>query len=380
MTETILTNARLVLDDRVVSGTLVHEGGVIRDVCEGRSSLPGAVDLDGDLLAPGLVEAHTDNLEKHFVPRPGVLWPNPLACALAHDAQMAAAGISTVYDAIFVGGYEVENDARRGLLPKMVAAIEEGVAAGLFRADHRLHLRCELTDPELADHIAPFASRPLVALASLMDHTPGQRQWRDTEQLKRFMVREGLSAPDADTLIEKRMADGARAAGANWPMAVKLFRDEGVPIASHDDTTEADVDQAKAAGCAISEFPTTLAAAKAARAAGLATVGGAPNVVRGGSHTGNVSVAGLAAEGVLDALSSDYVPASLLQAVEGLTREPDLSLHEAFALATARPAKMLGLQDRGRLAPGLRADLLRLRIHEGTPVMRCLLVAGRRAA
>lgn len=380
MSEAVLTNARLVLEDRVVPGTLVHKGGVIRDVSEGRSSLPCAIDFDGDLLAPGLVEAHTDNLEKHFVPRPGVLWPNPLACALAHDAQMAAAGISTVYDAIFVGGYEVENDARRGLLPKMVAAIEEGVAAGLFRADHRLHLRCELTDPELADHIAPFATRPLVALASLMDHTPGQRQWRDTEQLKRFMVREGLSAPDADKLIEKRMADGARAAGANWPMAVRLFREGGVPIASHDDTTEADVEQAKAAGCAISEFPTTLSAAKAARAAGLATVGGAPNVVRGGSHTGNVSVAGLAAEGALDALSSDYVPASLIQAVEGLTREPGLPLHEAFGFATARPAKMLGLEDRGRLAPGLRADLLRLRLHEGTPVMRGLLVAGRRAA
>lgn len=378
--ESVLTNARLVLDDRVVAGTLVHEDGVIRDVSEGRSALPGATDLDGDLLAPGLVEVHTDNLEKHFVPRPGVVWPNPLAAALAHDAQMAAAGVSTVYDAIFVGGYEVENDARRGLLPLMVAAIEEGVSAGLFRADHRLHLRCELTDPGLIDHLAPLASNSLVALASLMDHTPGQRQWRDTGQLKRFMVREGLSAADADTLIEKRMADGAKAASANWPLAVRLFRERGVPIASHDDTTEADVAQARDAGCAISEFPTTLAAARAAGAAGLATVGGAPNVVRGGSHTGGVSVAALAAEGALDALSSDYVPASLLQAVERLTRDPGLSLHEAFALGTRRPAAMLGLADRGRLAPGLRADLLRVRIHQGTPVMRGLLVGGRRAA
>lgn len=378
--QTILTNARLVLEDRVTLGTLVHEGGVIRNVSEGVSRAAGVMDLDGDLLAPGLIEVHTDNLEKHFVPRPGVIWPNPLASALAHDAQMAASGVTTVYDAIFVGGYEVENDARRGLLPTMIRAVEEGVAANLFRIDHRLHLRCELTDPELQEHLAPFASRPLVALASLMDHTPGQRQWRDISSLKRFMIKEGLSAADADGLIEKRARDGARAAASNWPKAVKLFREQGVPIASHDDTTEADVVQAKAAGCAISEFPTTLVAARAAHAAGLSTVGGAPNVVRGGSHAGGVSIAELAAEGALDALSSDYVPASLLQAVERLAREPGLPLHEAFALATSRPARMLGLEDRGRLRPGLRADLVRVRLHDGTPVMRGLTVAGRAAA
>lgn len=375
--QTILTNARLVLEDRCAVGTLVHEGGVIREVSEGLSHAPGAIDLEGDLLAPGLVELHTDNLEKHFVPRPGVIWPDPLAAVLAHDGQMAASGVTTVYDALFVGGYEVENDARKGLLPMMVAAIEKGAAANLFRVDHRIHLRCELTDPGLIDHLSPFADGPLVALASLMDHTPGQRQWRDVNQLKRFMMREGLSPADADLLVEKRKTDGAAAASANWPRAVALFRDQGVPIASHDDTTAEHVAEAAQAGCAISEFPTSLEAARAAKAAGLGVVGGAPNVVRGGSHTGNVSAVELAREGVLDALSSDYVPASLLQAVVALTREPGLPLHEAFALATSGPARMLGLADRGRLAPGLRADLLRVRIHEGTPVVRGLVVAGR---
>lgn len=378
MTETVLTNANLVLEDRIVLGTVVHAQGVIRDVSERPSAVPGAVDLDGDLLAPGLVEIHTDNLEKHFAPRPNVIWPNPLGAALAHDAQMAAAGVTTVFDALFVGGYEVENDARRDLLPAMVDAVERGTAKGLFRAEHRLHLRCELTDPDLLGRLAPYAVRPSVALASLMDHTPGQRQWRDTALLKRFMVKEGLAPADADALIEKRMADGARAAQANWSGAVALFRGRGIRLASHDDTTEADVAQASAAGCSISEFPTSLEAARAARAAGLATVGGAPNVVRGGSHAGGVSVAELAAEGVLDALSSDYVPASLLQAVWKLTREPGLSWSEAFALATSRPAAMLGLSDRGRIAPGLRADLLRLKFVDDTPVVRSVALAGRR--
>jgi alpha-D-ribose 1-methylphosphonate 5-triphosphate diphosphatase len=375
--QTILTNARLVLEDRCVVGTLVHEGGVIRDVSDGLSHAPGAIDIEGDLLAPGLVELHTDNLEKHFMPRPGVIWPDPLAAVLAHDGQMAASGVTTVYDALFVGGYEVENDARKGLLPMMVAAIEKGAAANLFRVDHRIHLRCELTDPGLIDHLSPFAGGPLVALASLMDHTPGQRQWRDVNQLKRFMMREGLSPADTDLLVEKRRTDGVKAASANWPRAVSLFRDQGVPIASHDDTTAEHVAEAAQAGCAISEFPTSLEAALAAKAAGLGVVGGAPNVVRGGSHAGNVSAVELAREGVLDALSSDYVPASLLQAVFALTREPGLALHEAFAFATSGPARMLGLADRGRIAPDLRADLLRVKIHEGTPVVRGLVVAGR---
>lgn len=377
--ETILTNARLVLDHRVVPGTLTYDDGLIRSVEEGVSRAPGAVDCEGDLLASGLIEVHTDNLEKHFVPRPGVIWPNPLSAALVHDVQMAAAGVTTVCDAVSAGGYDADNDYRRTIFHDMVAAIEEGVAEGVFRIDHKLHLRCELSDPNFPEDVAPHVARPLVALASLMDHTPGQRQWRNIAFLKRAMSGEGLSAADADALLEKRMRLGAEAVASNWPLAVRLFREQGIPLASHDDTTIEHVAQSAASGCAISEFPTTLEAARAAHAAGLATVGGAPNVVRGGSHSGGVAVAELAGEGVLDALSSDYVPASLLQAVERLAREPGLPLHEAFAFVTSRPAAMLGLSDRGRLAPGLRADLVRVRFHKGTPVVRGLVVAGRPA-
>jgi alpha-D-ribose 1-methylphosphonate 5-triphosphate diphosphatase len=375
--ETILTNARLVLDDRILDGTLTYEGGVIRDISEGRSHVAAAIDCEGDIVAPGLIEVHTDNLEKHFVPRPGVIWPNPLAAALVHDVQMAAAGVTTVCDAVCAGGYDADNDYRRAIFHDMVAAVETGVAQNVFRIDHRLHLRCELSDPRFPEDVAPYAERPLIALASLMDHTPGQRQWRDVAHLKRFMSGEGLSAADADALLAKRMRNGVDAAAINRPLAVKLFRERGLPIASHDDTTLDHVAEAAGEGCAISEFPTTLEAARAAHAAGLSTVGGAPNVVRGGSHSGGVAITELAREGVLDCLSSDYVPSSLLQAVEALTRVAGLALERAFALVTARPAAMLGMDDRGRLAPGLRADLLRVRfLDDGTPIVRGLTVAG----
>lgn len=375
--ESVLTNARLVLDDRVVLGTLVHADGVIREIAEGRSAAPGAVDCEGDLLAPGLIEVHTDNLEKHFCPRPGVVWPNPLAAALVHDAQMAASGVTTSYDAVCAGGYEGDNDYRRTIFHAMIEAVEQGTAEGVFRIDHKLHLRCELTDPTMLAELDQRLDSPLLALASLMDHTPGQRQWRNVDDLKRFMSSNGLSEAASNELLQRRMAVGQANTAENRPKVVARLRSRGVPLASHDDTTVAHVEEALAAGCSISEFPTTVEAAVAAKAAGLSTVAGAPNVVRGGSHSGGVAAKALAEDGLLDALSSDYVPSSLLQAVERLARD-GVSLHEAFGFVTSRPAAMLGLADRGRLAPGLRADVIRLRFIGATPVLDTVTVAGRR--
>lgn len=377
--DAILTNARLVLEDRVVLGTLVHAEGRIRDVSEGRTAASGAVDCEGDLLAPGLIELHTDNLEKHFCPRPGVIWPNPLAAALTHDAQMAAAGVTTVYDAVCAGGYEGADDYRRTIFHTMVEAVERGVGENVFRIDHRLHLRCELTDATMLDELEPHLDSPLLALASLMDHTPGQRQWRNLDDLRRFMSSNGLSEAESQAILDRRMAKGEANVAANRPKVVALLKERGITLASHDDTTAEHVAEAQASGCTISEFPTTLEAARAAKAAGLGAVAGAPNVVRGGSHSGGVAARELAEHGLLDALSSDYVPSSLLQAVGHLAETGGAPLHDAFGFVTARPAAMLGLDDRGRLEPGLRADLIRVRFAEGAPIVREVTVAGRRA-
>lgn len=372
----VLTNARLVLADRIVEGTLVFDREGIREVSEGRTAAPGAIDVEGDYVAPGLIECHTDNLEKHFMPRPRVFWPNPLAAALAHDAQMAASGVTTVYDALCAGGFDEDNDYRREIFADMVEAVEQGVAEGVFRIDHRIHLRCELTDHRLKAILAPHVDRPLVALASLMDHTPGQRQWRDIRHFKGYLTSDGRSEAEADGIIAQRVERNAAAVADNAREVAELFRARGVPLASHDDTTAEHVEEAVAFGCAISEFPTTLDAAGVARRRGLKTVGGAPNVVRGGSHSGGVAIADLAGKGLLDALSSDYVPSSLLQAVHVLTEKAGLRLHEAFGLTTWRVADMLGLRDRGRLKPGFRADVLRVRFLAGTPILRGLYSRG----
>jgi len=255
--------------------------------------------------------------------------------------------------------------------------------AAALRVDHRLHIRCELTDPALLETLEPLVDDPAVTLLSLMDHTPGQRQWRDVEALRRLMDRSGGEAA-IEREIEARRRLGQRHVADNRRalLARVRARVEGgtMTLASHDDTTLAHVEQAAAEGIGIAEFPCTLEAARAARERGLATLGGAPNLVRGGSHSGNVAVAELAREGLLGGLSSDYVPASTLQAVFALVESHGWALEAASALASAAPADMLGLADRGRIAPGLRADLVRVGLIEGTPAVRAVYVAGERVA
>jgi len=380
MAEIILTNANIVLEDEVIDGTIVFASGEIKSVERGRSALPHALDMEGDFIAPGLIEMHTDNMEKHFVPRPGVFWPDPLAAAVAHDAQMVAAGVTTVYDSICAGFVSKEKDFRRTIFPSVMKAVASGMESGAFRIDHRIHIRCELTGDDVVSEIEPWVGSPLVRLGSLMDHTPGQRQWRNLEDLKRYTVGSGeksLDEHERDVLV--RMETGPINCARNWPLVVEMFASRGIPIATHDDTTEEDVIAGVASGAVISEFPTTIEAAAAAHRYGLATIAGAPNVVRGGSHSGGVSAADLAKHSLLDGLSSDYVPASLMQAVLTLVRRDGVSLPAAMGMVTWRVADMLHLSDRGRLDVGQQADIIRFRDAGGTPIIRGVWHKGERA-
>lgn len=370
MNETILTNARLVLPDRILHGTLTIRDGLIHAVDDGDAHCPEARDMEGDLLVPGLVELHTDNLEKQLVPRPGVLWPSARAALLAHDAQLVAAGITTVLDALSCGQYYEKSD-RRHMLDLALDALAELRPAGHLRADHLLHVRCEISDPDLPRLFEPFRDMDDVHLVSLMDHTPGQRQFVDTDAYRTYYSKDRQWTDDEFRAEMDRMrAAQERFAGPHAEDILSWCRSRRVPAASHDDATRAHVDWAHAQGLAISEFPTTMEAAARACELGLLTLMGSPNVVRGGSHSGNVSVRDVAAAGFLGGLSSDYVPASLLHAAWVLHIEIDMPLWDAVNLVTANPARALGLTDRGRLEPGLKADLVRVHIDRDLPVVR----------
>ena len=376
-TETILKNAQIVLHDEIRLGSIRFDASGILDISSGPSGVAGE-DCDGDFVIPGLVELHTDNVERHFQPRPNVFWPNHHAAVLAHDAEMASAGVTTVFDALSIGDYDGNNHARRALFAGMVQGVTEAMAQGACKIEHHLHFRCELSDPRLLETLEPLAQSHPVALASLMDHTPGQRQWRDTTTLKSYMARNGMTDLEIEEALAKRIARGSRYAPQNWTSVLALFAGKDVVLATHDDTTIADIDQGADAGIRISEFPCSLEAAQHARRKGMRTIGGAPNIVRGGSHSGNVSIMDLAKAGILDALSSDYVPSSLLQAVFTVAQELERPLYEMVRLVTSNTARMVGLDDRGVIAPGKRSDLVRLHHRGAAPAVQAVYAQGRR--
>ena len=375
--ELVLTNTRVVTAAETFDGTVVVRGGEIAAVDAGTSRMAGAVDMGGDCLLPGLIEMHTDNLEKHVAPRPGVRWPMP-AAVLAHDAQVAGAGITTVFDALTVG--EVRQEAVRA---EMLAGSVEAVTAmqrqGGLRAEHLLHLRCEVAHENVVQTIEGLIDHPLVRLISLMDHTPGQRQFASIEKYyEYYQGKFGYTEAEMAAYIAQKTDLNRRFGEANRHRLAEMGRARNLPQASHDDATLAHIAEAIELGMTIAEFPTTAEATIAARQNGMAVVMGAPNVVRGGSHSGNISARDQAAAGLLDILSSDYAPVSLLHGAFILHHAIDLPLAEAVATVSRNPAQALGLSDRGEIAPGKRADLVRASLIDAMPVARQVWRAGER--
>jgi alpha-D-ribose 1-methylphosphonate 5-triphosphate diphosphatase len=378
MTETILTNAALVLGDRVLHGTLVIRDGLIADIAAGRSAAPAAEDLGGDILMPGIIDLHTDNLERQVQPRPGARWPSRSAY-LAHDAQCAAAGVTTVFDALCVGNLNFDNDDRVRTFREGVADLTALADSGLFKSDHFLHLRCELPSENMLGLVESVVPHPLTRMVSLMDHTPGVGQYADLARFRKRKGIDGLPLAEIDAQIAELQGKRILLRGPNRRSLLEMVRGRAIVLASHDDETLDEVAENHADGIRISEFPVRLAAARGAKALGMDVIAGAPNIVRGGSHSGNVAAAELIAAGAVDALASDYVPPALVEAAFAAA-DAGLGVPDAVALVTAGPARLAGLADRGRIAVGLRADLLRVRRHEGLAAPLAVWRQGRRVA
>lgn len=378
MSEHILSNARIVLDDDIIHGSVLVRDGLIADVSEG--TMRSGEDLQGDYLIAGLVELHTDHLEQHYSPRPGVTW-NKIAAIQAHDAQVASSGITTVFDCLRLGSDE-DGGFTKGEMRDMADAIERAKTEDRLRADHLLHLRCEVAAADVLDHFEDFENDPHVKLISLMDHSPGQRQFQTMDQyIVFYQKKRGLSDEVFKAFVDRRIEASAKYSTKNRDYLSARCLERGITIASHDDATQAHVEEAIGHGVKLAEFPTSIEAAQASHDAGMSVLMGAPNIVRGKSHSGNIAARDLAERGVLDVLSSDYVPFSLLCAPFLLTDQVDgMSLPKALAMVTATPARTVGLTDRGRIATGLRADLVRVHRSSDVPVVRSVWRQGQRVA
>src|SRR3984893_15311762 len=379
--DTILGNAKIILADRVIErGWIALADGRIAEFGEGNAPAR-ADDVGGDLIMPGLIELHTDHLEARYVPRPKVYW-DPIAAVVSYDGQLVTCGITTVLDSLRVwredGAEDV--DGRAGVLATAITAARE---ANILRADHFLHLRCEVPMPDVVEEAKEPIDRPDVRLMSLMDHTPGLRQFRDEVKLRDYYRGKSGGKTDAelDVLFKRRFDYQQAYAAKNLRAIVALAHQYEIPLASHDDPTDENVTDAIRDRVSVAEFPTTMEAARGLHKAGIDILMGAPNVVRGGSHSGNIAAVDLAREGLLDILSSDYVPSSLLMGALQLPQHvPAIDLAAAIRTVTKTPAEAVGLADRGEIAPGKRADLIRVHIAHDIPVVRCVWREGHRVA
>ncbi len=376
--ETVFSNARIVLEDEIVEGSVLVRDGKIADISTGSSRI--GEDFEGDYLIPGLVELHTDHLEGHYSPRPGLRW-HKTAAIQAHDAQIVTSGITTVFDCLRMGADE-DGGFEHGEMREMADAIQKAEQEGRLRAEHLIHLRCEVSAGNVLEHFADFENDPYVRLVSLMDHAPGQRQFQTMDQyIFYYQKKRGLTDAEFAEFVDRRVAESERNSTPHRIAIAKVCAERGITVASHDDATLAHVDEAIENGVRLAEFPTSFDAAKASHENGMSVLMGAPNIVRGKSHSGNIAARDLAERGVLDVLSSDYVPLSLLYAPFLIADEVEsISLPKAIAMVTSTPARTVSLNDRGRIATGLRADLVRVFRDHGVPVSRSVWREGRRVA
>jgi alpha-D-ribose 1-methylphosphonate 5-triphosphate diphosphatase len=389
MTTWAVRNVHAVLPGAVLAdAVVVVEDGVITEVTAASSSPPGAVDGRGWLCLPGLIDSHSDGLEREVHPRPAATLP--IAFALrSFEGRVRAAGVTTVFHGV---GFEDDETDRRSVAQANATCdlLEAYQCSGRAMVDHRVLYRLDARDAPgfeaLAARLTADAARDErpgidadVPLVSFEDHTPGQGQHADRSGLERYIAgTHNISNDEArrfvDTLKEERdTLLGNRERALQWLVA--RAADSAIRLLAHDPATRADAEDARRWHASIAEFPTTLEAAARSRELGLRIVGGAPNVVQGRSHSGNVSARELIANGLCDGLASDYLPSTMLGAVIVLVAERICTLPQAVALVTSGPAATVGLHDRGALVPGMRGDLVLVDTRDGLATVRSVLRA-----
>jgi len=371
--KTLFTGARVVLPAETRDNlAILIEDGVIVALDPASANGARVIDMTGRTLMPGMIDLHCDALEKEVEPRPNVHFPLDFACAQA-DKRNAAAGITTVFHALSFANHElgVRNNAFAAEIARAVQAWQPHALV-----DNRVHARYEVTDETAPPVLAALLEAGDAHLISFMDHTPGQGQFRDVAAYRAYLASTyKKSEAELDAIMAAKLA-AAESAFARMSDLAAVARAHGVAIASHDDDSPEKVEAVAALGAAISEFPVNLETARAARARGLATLFGAPNVLRGKSQSGNMRALDAVLEGVADCLCGDYSPAALLPSVLKLPDLAPIALHEAVALVTRNPARAAGLTDRGEVTVGKRADLIAVKWLGGLPQVERVWVRG----
>lgn len=355
-----LSDFRVVLPHRVIERGSVRIGnGIIKEISE--QPVPdAAVKGHGLILLPGFIDMHGDMIEREIEPRPKVRMPMELGLRDL-DRRLAGSGITTAYAALSFSPASTYGHLRSYEHTSSVIRALHAMKDRLL-VDHRIHARFEITFPNALEVIDELIREGTVDLISLTDHTPGQGQYRNIERVvERTAAEKGVTREEAASLVARKIEERTRPAeelAATLARISKTCHAHNVHLASHDDDTVAKVGIMAELGVTISEFPVTEEAARAARDRGLATAMGAPNALRGESYSGNLSARAAHKAGLLDILAADYHPWAMLPAVLELAKADSEGLPGAARLSAANAAHALGLDDRGTIEVGKRADLV----------------------
>lgn len=369
-----LSDITLVLADRVLKrGSLRIEAGRIAEIVD--RPVPGGVTGPGLTVFPGFIDMHGDMIELELEPRARVDFPMEVALA-SLDARLAAAGVTTAYAAVSFSRGAVDGERRScEHTSEVIRRLHD--LRRTCRVDHRIHARFDITFDNAIGVLGKLLDDGQVDLVSLMDHTPGQGQYRNIEtHIKAKAAEYGISETEARQKVTTTIATRSRPQEVlmrNMTAVSRMCADHGVSLASHDDDTVEKARMMGDLGARIAEFPVTMQAAQVAAERGLMTAMGAPNAMRGQSYSGNLSARDLHAAGLLHILASDYHPGAMLAAVRVLANNDRAGLAGAVRLASCNPARALGLIDRGDLSPGKRADLF---VTDGNDRVVLTLCAG----
>lgn len=369
-----LVNARIILSqDEIADGSVWIEDGVIRAICPtGSPAGIHSIDLEGNILMPGLVDLHSDAIEHEVQPRPKTLLPFDLAVRQA-DRLFATVGVTTAFHSL---SFWSDNDPQRG--NRFVSEFARAIfhLSGNAIIDNRVHARFEITNENGLKYVLQLVEEGITSFVSIMDHTPGQGQYPDASTFREYCRGTGMS----DEAIDKLLHDKKQASLQSGPTVEALseaVRAHGVPYASHDDDLPERFPEHARRGITISEFPMNPPSSEAARAHGFTVLVGAPNVLRGQSTGSGPRAMELIDRHGANALCSDYMPATILPALFKVSEELDWPLWRAAQLGSLNPSLGAKLSDRGEIALGKRADLIEVEHHIGWPIVRKLWCAGR---
>jgi alpha-D-ribose 1-methylphosphonate 5-triphosphate diphosphatase len=380
---TVVANGRIVTPDRVLDDhDLLVEHGAIAAIVprEERPATADLIDAAGGWVMPGFIDMHADYIEHMASPRPNVLMDFDLALRVA-ERELATHGITTMFHSLSFYGH---SDFGRGPMRKPANArrfigLVESAHRQRHLIRHRFHARFEIDSLDRVEELEGYLRAGTVHLVSFMDHTPGQGQYLDLEIYRSTLKAwHGLADDEVDETI--RSSRARQMMSLEHITAVsRLARSRRIAVASHDDDSVEKIGLVQSFGATISEFPTTLEVAREARRRGMHVVAGAPNVLLGGSHSGNLSAAEAVREGCVDILCSDYYPPAMLHALFELARGAEERMPELVKLVTLHPAQAVNMdQVIGSLAPGKKADLVIVQsLDKGFPVLTHTMVDGK---